>query len=290
MKIPKLIVLIILLITFLSILACSFGQTDADNWDEEEVCEEYCDEYYDEHCAPEIVVEYVTEIVEIEKIVTVEIEVIVTELVEITPIPSEEPVVIETEAPEADSFYPYWEQFQDIAGFSFTTPFFSYEDDGLHWTIDRSGGSQFLYKEIPEIEGDFYLSSYGYFEEWDNNCQIQIGVGDNVGEGVYVSFGYLGGGCSENGVIANVGGVEMPYYEEDCNFIGDWLWIEDNTEEIIDLWIEDGTATFGTNYDTVYGEQTYFGPFDTLWIGYEGDGDWPTCSGKLVDVYLETLE
>jgi hypothetical protein len=41
---------------------------------------------------------------------------------------------------------------------------------------------------------------------------------------------------------------------------------------------------------TVDGSTDYQGDFDTLWVGYRGDGDFPSCSGKIESVLIEPAQ
>jgi hypothetical protein len=79
--------------------------------------------------------------------------------------------------------------------------------------------------------------------------------------------------------------------ENNCNFTGNWLWVESNTPYTAELTIVDKAATLAIEgVDSVSGAAEYEGPYTTLWVGNTGRGDWPECSGAIEAMVIEPLQ
>lgn len=128
-------------------------------------------------------------------------------------------------------------------------------------------------------------------DSWTNNCGIAAGIGDQPGNGPAIDFGWQGGGCPTRGVRIVGRGVSLDNVEKEaCVFSGNWLWVEPSTRYTATLTLSQGTATLaveGVGQST--GQPDYTGPYSTLWVGGDGRGDWPECSGKIDFVRIEPL-
>lgn len=195
-----------------------------------------------------------------------------------------------------DESYPLREDFDSSEGFSFKRPDKIYIDNGLvHWNISRSGGQQFVYRDIPAFSGDVKLTVRGQVNWWNNNCTVRAGIGDGFDDrgyhdGISVNFGFFGGGCRTNGPIITASGVALEAQERSCNFTGNWLWINGGTPYTAELIISEGSAALSAEGVGVSpANPVYDGVYDTLYVGYNGTGDWPSCSGTIDWMMVEPL-
>lgn len=86
------------------------------------------------------------------------------------------------------------------------------------------------------------------------------------------------------------GGVSLDYTSNGCSFSGNWLWLDSSTPYTAELAIEDGSAVLtveGVGQST--GTVNYEGAYTTLWVGNNGRGDWPECTGTIDSVIVEPL-
>lgn len=196
-----------------------------------------------------------------------------------------------------DESYPLREDFDSSEGFSFKRPDKIYIENGLvHWNISRSGGQQFVYRDIPAFSGDVRLTVRGQINSWNNNCTVRAGIGDgfnNVGDqsGISINYGFTGGGCRTNGPVITSSGVVLDNQESYCNFTGNWLWINGGTQYTAELTISEGAASLSVpDVGKSTGSPVYNGQYDTLFVGFNGTGDWPSCSGTIDWIMVEPLE
>jgi hypothetical protein len=183
------------------------------------------------------------------------------------------------------------EKFDCANKFTNTSSNLLIENNQLSWKIERKGGQQFVYREIPAFDGDVCLTVIGQIDNWTNNCRCGVGIGDKPGTGIAIYYGFQGGGCPTNGPVITIGGaVFNMVHDSSLRFTGDWLWITKQRSYKTSLTIRGSSAT--VKVDEV-GEATgvveYTGQYSTLWIGNRGDGDWPCCAGKIFYVSIEPL-
>jgi hypothetical protein len=183
-----------------------------------------------------------------------------------------------------------YEEFNSASSFIQTDPDVYIDGGQVHWYVSRSGGTQYVYRSIPSFSGDVRLTVRGQVNSWSNNCFIHAGIGNNVGDGVSVNYGFFGGGCTTNGTMVMASGTTMDYYMVGCTFYGPWLWIEPDTSYEATLTLSDGSASLSVpGVGTASGSADYFGSYDTLYVGLTGDGDWPYCSGTIDSMVVEPL-
>jgi hypothetical protein len=123
----------------------------------------------------------------------------------------------------------FTEDFNSSSGFSQTDPDVYIANGKVNWTIYRDKGDQYIYKNIPAFSGDVRLTVVGQIESWTNNCNVRAGIGEGLGSGISINFGFFGGGCATNGPVVTASGVTLDYSENNCNFTGNWLWITSGT-------------------------------------------------------------
>jgi uncharacterized repeat protein (TIGR01451 family) len=193
--------------------------------------------------------------------------------------------------------YPLLEEFDAGERFTFTNPERVYIADGMvHWNISRSAGQQFVYRNIPAFSGDVKLTVRGQIDSWDNNCTVRAGIGDGFNEigdqsGISVNYGFFGGGCSTNGPVITSSGVALDNQENSCNFTGNWLWVNQGTPYEATLTISENSASLSVpEVGTSTGAPVYDGLYDTLFVGFNGTGDWPSCSGTIDWILVEPIE
>jgi hypothetical protein len=174
------------------------------------------------------------------------------------------------------------EDFDDSADFMSTSSNVFISDGLAYWNVARNGGQQFVYRSIPAFIGDVTLIVRGQVDSWTNNCAVKAGVGDSPGNGVSVNFGFTGGGCSASGPLVTGNGATLDYYETSCQFNGNWLWIEPDRPYTAIFTLSMGIAQLAVSgVGASVGTPTYTGPFTTLYVGLNGDGDWPSCAGTI---------
>ncbi len=206
-----------------------------------------------------------------------------------------------TYAENGGGAYPLTEEFDDPDLFTQTVPDVYVTDGKVYWTVSRdpAGYEQYVYRSIPEFSGDVRVTVTGQVDSYTNNCQVQAGVGKagttTVLDGATaLTFGFTGGGCATNGPFVGVAGASMDYAENSCNFTGPWQWISLGTPYTAEFTISDGTATLSVPGSAASGPAsgtpTYSGPYDTLYVGMTGSGDWPSCSGTIESIVIEPLE
>ena len=193
----------------------------------------------------------------------------------------------------AASFSPFVEEFTNSAEFTQTVDAIYLDDAQAVCNVSRSGGDQFLYRDIPNINGDLQFTVVGQVNDWTNNCQCQIGIGNKVGEGIGIGFGYFGGGCSSQGaLVIPVGEVSQPWFADSCEDMEKWSWITPQRPYRVSLTVKGADVTFnveGNEVEKHFTTTTYNQNYNILWVGLRGDGDWPQCSATFNSVTIEPV-
>ena len=174
-----------------------------------------------------------------------------------------------------------------------TSPNVYIDDNQVNCHIKRSDGDQYLYRSIqPPVTGDFRFTVIGQVNSWTNNCECRVGLGDKVGEGIAIGFGWFGGGCANHGPTIFPTGAFAKTFEHHCSMGDDWPWFEAGKPYRVSLEVEGVRATLfveGEKVEKFFGTVDYSKPYDTLWVGRYGDGDWPECSVTIESVTIEPL-
>jgi WD40 repeat protein len=184
------------------------------------------------------------------------------------------------------------EEFDSGEGFIQTSPNVYVAAGQVFWHIERSGGEQYVYRNIPPFGGNVRLTARGQVDSWTNNCQVRVGIGDGPGSGLEIEFGFFGGGCPANGSVVGARGVTLDLNAATCEDLEDgWLWIESSTTYSAELTVLNEMADLTVEgVGGVPGTVNYEGPYTTLWVGRAGDGDWPECTGIIDTVVVEPLD
>jgi hypothetical protein len=185
-----------------------------------------------------------------------------------------------------------FDSFNTSQGFQSTGPQVRISQGSIFWNVSRSDGDQFLYREIPTFKGNVRLTVLGQIDDWTNNCRGGVGIGDKPGSGIAVYFGYYGGGCPSSSAVVTASGATFDMQEDpQCTFVGDWLRINPQTPTQVKLTTDDSSAELAVEgIGTAIGTVDYHGYFSTLWIGLSGDGDQPSCSGKIDSITIEPIQ
>jgi hypothetical protein len=183
-----------------------------------------------------------------------------------------------------------YEDFNNLEEFTSTDPDIFIEDGKVHWTVHRDGGIQYIYREIQSFNGDFTLTVIGQINSASNNCHVEVGVGDEPGNGVEILFSWFGGGCPIQGYNIRTGGILLDIPAHECTTSWEkekWPWIAGGTEYIASVTVtgNDGNL-FIEGVGEYQGYLTYQGSFDTLYVGLTGGGDWPSCSGEIQSIEI----
>lgn len=183
------------------------------------------------------------------------------------------------------------DEFNDPSLFTSLDPDVYISGGSANWNVSRSDGMQFLYRDIPSFSGNVSLEIIGEVNAADNNCGGMIGIGDKLGGGIAISYGFFGGGCPQNGYLIDAWkGISLDHSMAGCTFVDTWLWVDRATPYTARLELKGGLANLTVpNVGTVTGTTTYQGPYSVLWVGLEGDGDWPSCSGKFDSVRVNQI-
>ncbi len=145
---------------------------------------------------------------------------------------------------------------------------------------------------IPATGAELRFTVTGRVDTATSNCEGWVGVGPAPGEGVAIKFGYYGAGCHTRGFLIDARGVLPDAQYPTCDALtGTWLWIEPGQSYTATLTILGNTEELsvpgvGVSTGTVENE----GLFSVLYVGREGDGDWPSCSGAIDAVTVEIKE
>jgi|SRR5688572_18971554 len=184
-----------------------------------------------------------------------------------------------------------FENFDANLGFKSTVPQNIYiSQEKVFWNVSRSGGDQYLYRTIPTFQGNVRLTVVGQVNDWTNNCASGVGIGDKLGSGIAINFGYYGGGCPTSGAVITATGATLDIQEEQCTFVGDWLWINPKTPTRAELTTKFTLAELSVEgIGKAKGIVNYVGDYKLLWIGMSGNGDWPSCSGEIHSIKIEPL-
>ena len=184
-----------------------------------------------------------------------------------------------------------FDEFNANQGFQSTSSQVEIYQGKILWNVNRSGGEQYLYREIPAFRGDVRLTVVGQVNDWTNNCAVGVGIGDRLGSGIAIKFGYYGGGCATSGTVITALGATLDMQESYCSFSGDWLWISPNTPTHAELTTDFTLAELAVErIGKAEGVVSYVGDYKLLWIGMTGNGDWPSCSGEIHSIKIEPLE
>lgn len=132
------------------------------------------------------------------------------------------------------------------------------------------------------------LTVRGRVDSATNNCECTVGIGPETGQGIMVTFGWYGGGCSTNGYVVKAQGVLLDNQENGCVFTGNWLWVNPGQYYTASLTIDGETASLLVDgIGSSFGTMDYQGLANVLFIGRENDGTWPSCSGAIESVMIE---
>lgn len=219
------------------------------------------------------------------------------------------PVSENVAAQSGGTTYPLREEFDDPSAFQYTAPDRVYISGGqVIWNVSRAAPyPQYVYRSIPEFSGDVRLTVRGQVNWYNNNCGVWAGIGDGFGgqhrgEATAVNFGFLGGGCGPvqpttlpGTIVGGAGTYAWDYGESTtCNFWGNWLRINPGVPYEATLIVSGGTATLrvpgalgATQANGI--PPFYSGPYNTLFVGITGGGDWPSCSGTIDYIEVEPL-
>jgi hypothetical protein len=187
---------------------------------------------------------------------------------------------------------PVVETFDSGQGFIQTSSNVYIDKGRVIWHFKRDGGKQYVYRPIPPFRSDVRLIVQGQINSWTNNCGVYAGIGDAPGSGVSIDFGWQGGGCPTRGPRIAGQGVTLDNTEKgSCNFVGNWLWVEAQTPYTAELTIQKEAAVLSVaGVGQSSGKVDYTGLYTTLWVGNDGRGDWPECTGTIDTVIVEPLE
>lgn len=184
----------------------------------------------------------------------------------------------------------FLEEFDNANAFFYTSGNVTVVDGRAAWSVSRSGGSQFIYRSIPAFSGDVRITVTGQVDDWTNNCRAGIGIGDDVGSGAAIYFGFFGGGCQTSGPVVTAGGASLDLSEMDCEFSPNWPWIQAKTPYTVVLTLHQNQADLEVSgIGNVSGSVDYSGEYTMLWVGLKGDGDWPACSGSFDSILVEPI-
>jgi hypothetical protein len=184
------------------------------------------------------------------------------------------------------------ESFNTNLGFKSTSQNLYISQGKVLWNVNRHEGDQYLYQAIQTFKGDVRLTVVGQIDTWTNNCGVGVGIGDKLGSGIAINFGYYGGGCSRSGAVITAAGASFDMQENPaCTFVGDWLWINPKTPTRVELTTDFSSAELVIEGNgKAEGIVNYLGDYNLLWIGMRGNGDWPTCSGEIDSIKIEPLQ
>jgi hypothetical protein len=196
--------------------------------------------------------------------------------------------------------FPIVELFQEPSKFTITSPDISIQNGILKWKVYREYQSylQYAYRPIPNFDGDVVLTVKGSINSFTNNCAVSVGIGPTVGQGIAISFGFFGGGCSGDnlklppGPIVMGKGATFNYSEPTtCQYKGNWLRIPEKTSVTATLTVQGKKASLSVpDVGVARATDAYSGNYNTLYIGYTGDGDHPSCSGTIESVTIKSLK
>ena len=193
----------------------------------------------------------------------------------------------------AEADYPLIEEFDSDTGFTSTDPDVYIQDGKVHWTIyNNSPNEQYIYRSIPAFSGDVRVTVTGQVDSATNNCKAHVGIGNGtiLSESVGASFGWFGGGCPVNGYEIRAVGASLDLISDGCSFTSDGtLWINGGTQYTATLTITDTAKLSVPEVGSFTGTPLYEGPYNTLYVGSPGGGDYPSCSGSIERVIVEPL-
>ena len=186
--------------------------------------------------------------------------------------------------------YPLVEEFNAPEVFTSTDADVYIGDGKVNWTIYRNEGEQYVYRSIPPFSGDVRLIVRGQIESATDNCGVKVGIGNALDSGIEVIFGFAGGGCATNGYLIDARGVSLDHSFVDCNFIGDWLWVDSGTQYTATLTIQEDSVDLSVpSVGSISGTPVFTDTYETLYIGNTGDGALPSCAGTIESVVIEPI-
>jgi len=179
--------------------------------------------------------------------------------------------------------YPLVEEFISSEGFTSTDPDIYISNGKAYWHVYRDGGEQYIYRSIPEFSGPVRITVVGQVDYAANNCHVQAGIGNALGDGVEATFGYMGGGCPVQDYLINAGGVSLDRAPHLCTSVDatDWLWVNNSTQYTATLTVSDSVLLDVAGVGQLSGSPSYSDLYNMLYVGLTGGGDWPDCSGSI---------
>jgi len=186
--------------------------------------------------------------------------------------------------------YPLIEEFTAPDIFTSTDPDVYIADGKVNWTIYRDEGEQYIYRSIPSFSGDVRLIVTGQIDSATNNCDVKVGIGDGLDSGIEVKYGFAGSECATNGYLIDASGVSLDHSLVDCNFVGDWLWVDSGTQYTATLTIQEDSVDLSIpSVGSISGTPVFTNTYETLFIGNTGDGDLSSCAGLIESVVIEPI-
>jgi len=188
------------------------------------------------------------------------------------------------------------EEFDDPSTFSQTSSNVQITEGTVFWNIDFEEGQQYVYREIPNFNGDVKLVVTGRVDSSRGNCATNVGIGrmgdgNQMFDGLGLHLGFYGAGCTTSGYRVSAHGVRLESKESSCQFTGNWLWIESGRTYTAELTIVDNHVSLEVpNVGVSYGEKLYDGDYRVLYVGLTGNGTWPSCAGTIDSVSIYQLE
>jgi len=208
------------------------------------------------------------------------------------------------------------EEFDSAVSFTSTHPQDVYVDEANSRAVLNVTRSEtrLLSRPIPDLtSGDFRVTVRGQFNAANNNCPVRVYLTDGLPEwrhvppGALVSFGFSGGGCSNqfDHISAGWSYPDGQGYYTHHGYVcggsnGTIIPISRGVPYTAELELlsSQGTGTLSVYDDSGHlvgsltgpaGFQADFGTLNTLSLGYNGDGDWPSCNGYIDSVRIEGI-
>ncbi len=174
------------------------------------------------------------------------------------------------DVPPGDA-YPLVEEFVSPDGLTITDPDKIAIEDGLLLARPAGEGQQFAYRPIPSFSGNVRITLRGQINDWENNCAVRTGIGDELKSGIMITSGFFGGGCPVQGPLVDAGGVTLNHGSDGCDWLGPWLWVEEAQPYEATLTVVDGSAELTVaDAGQVTGTVDYDGVYSMLFAGETG--------------------
>jgi serine/threonine protein kinase len=102
--------------------------------------------------------------------------------------------------------------------------------------VFKDGGSQFVYRQIPQIDEPIQIRVIGQIDWWENNCGVYAGIGksdlissNHDADYPAIFFGFFGGGCPIQGPIVQSPNIQG-FVSDNCSFTRDGAgWVQSGT-------------------------------------------------------------